>query len=348
VTAVNDGPLAGRAAREPPRGLVSVLIPCFNAERTLGEALESVFGQTWPHIEAIVIDDGSTDRSGEIARRFWDQGIVLCRQWNRGAAAARNRALTIARGEYCVFLDADDIFEPRFVATQVRAIIAAESDICFGQAVSVWPDGRAREAAAMPPAASLDCALSRVLSDGWLPPHAILWRTSFARTIGGWDATLRRNDDGEFIARALLSGPAIACSRGPRAIYRQHDGPDRISRRRDWSAIESSVAIIERLDARVSGRPHWPLSRRSVARHAHELASEAYFLGFDDLGARAEIVARRSGALPPLPRTLLHNLGVAVFGLRNKARLSRAKSKLPGIPWRGASRSRFDLLQGPP
>jgi len=330
---MNDDPLAGRAATEPPRGLVSVLIPCFNAEGTLGEALESVFGQTWRRVEAIVIDDGSTDRSGEIARRFRDRGIVLCRQWNRGASAARNRALAIARGEYCVFLDADDIFEPRFVATQVRAIVAAEADICFGQGVSVWPDGRAMEAPAMPPAASLDRALSRVLSDGWLPPHAILWRTSFARKIGGWDATLRRNDDGEFIARALLNGPVIACSRGPRAIYRQHDAPRRISRRKDWSAIESSVAIVERLDARILGRPHWPLSRRSVARQAYELASEAYFLGFDDLGARAEIIARRSGALPPLPSTPLHNLGVAVLGLRNKARLSRVRSKLPGMPW---------------
>jgi glycosyltransferase involved in cell wall biosynthesis len=332
----------------PPRGLVSVLIPCFNAERTLGEALESVFRQTWPRIEAIVVDDGSTDRSGAIAHRFWGRRIVLRRQANRGASAARNRALAMARGEYCIFLDADDIVEPGFVATQIRAIVAAEADICFGEGVSVWPDGRAIAAPAMPPSASPDYALSRVLSDGWLPPHAILWRTSFARKIGGWDATLRRNDDGEFIARALLNGPAIACSRGPRAIYRQHEGPQRVSRRKDWAAIESSVAIIERLDARVSGRPHWPLARRSLARQAHEIASEAYFLGYDDLGARAEVIARRFGALPPLPRTPLHHLGVAVLGLRNKARLSRAKAKLGNLRWRGAAGFRVDLLRRPP
>ena len=92
--------------------LVSIVIPCYNAERYVGEAIESALDQTYPHKEVIVIDDGSTDSSLEVIRSFgnhlrWETAP------NRGGSAARNRGLELARGELIQFLDADDLLHAR-------------------------------------------------------------------------------------------------------------------------------------------------------------------------------------------------------------------------------------------
>ncbi len=93
---------------------VSVIIPAFNAENSLGHAVESVLSQTHPPLEIIVIDDGSTDRTGQVAGSYADR-IVCLRQANRGQGAARNAGLGVARGTMIAFLDADDYWKPGFL-----------------------------------------------------------------------------------------------------------------------------------------------------------------------------------------------------------------------------------------
>lgn len=88
--------------------LVSVIIPCWNAEGFIGEAIESALAQTYPHVEVIVVDDGSTDSSLTVLRPFEDR-ICFETGPNRGASSARNRGLKLAQGELIQFLDADDL-----------------------------------------------------------------------------------------------------------------------------------------------------------------------------------------------------------------------------------------------
>jgi glycosyltransferase involved in cell wall biosynthesis len=90
----------------PKTDLVSVIIPCYNQARFLREALESVSGQTYPHYEVIVVDDGSTDDTQKVSSIF--EGVRCLSQKNRGLAAARNAGLEASRGSLVVFLDADD------------------------------------------------------------------------------------------------------------------------------------------------------------------------------------------------------------------------------------------------
>ena len=104
--------------------LITVIIGAYNAERYLGEAIESVLAQTYRDFELIVVDDGSTDRTGEIAASYGDP--VRCfRQANGGMAASRNRGIPEARGDYLAFLDADDRFPPAKLEQQLAAF---ESD----------------------------------------------------------------------------------------------------------------------------------------------------------------------------------------------------------------------------
>src|ERR1700733_11674578 len=84
--------------------LVSVLIPCFNAGSYIGETLESVFRQTWPAIEIVVVDDGSTDGSAREIRRIARSNLILIESEHRGAAASRNEAFERSRGSFIQYL----------------------------------------------------------------------------------------------------------------------------------------------------------------------------------------------------------------------------------------------------
>jgi glycosyltransferase involved in cell wall biosynthesis len=112
--------------------LITVIIGAYNAERYLGEAIESVLAQTHPSFELIVVDDGSTDRTGEIAESYGDS-VRCIRQANGGMAAARNRAIPEARGSYLAFLDADDRFPPDKLANQLAVFEAQpQLDVVYG------------------------------------------------------------------------------------------------------------------------------------------------------------------------------------------------------------------------
>ena len=111
----------------PP--LVSVVVPCYNAERFIGETLESVFTQTYPAIEVIVVDDASTDRSWDLVQRYEGRARLLRQERNRGGSAARNRGASEASGEFLMFLDADDRLSVDAVEHLVPAAGAARAQI---------------------------------------------------------------------------------------------------------------------------------------------------------------------------------------------------------------------------
>src|SRR5205814_7608388 len=104
--------------------LVSILIPAFNAEQSLGETLRSAVGQTWPRKEIIVVDDGSTDQTAAIARRFASRDVKVVSKRNEGAAATRNYAFSLSQGDYIQWLDADDLLSADKIERQMAALRA--------------------------------------------------------------------------------------------------------------------------------------------------------------------------------------------------------------------------------
>src|SRR5438093_263789 len=165
--------------------LVSILIPCYNAERWIAEAVESALAQTWADKEVIVVDDGSTDRSLEIIRSYddrvrWETGP------NRGGGAARNRLLELSRGDWLQYLDADDYLLPNKIEQQM-AVVAARSDvdIVFGPVIlEHWSEElNRRELLAIPAPHDLWILLAT-----WGLPQtgATLWRKAAVVEVGGW------------------------------------------------------------------------------------------------------------------------------------------------------------------
>jgi glycosyltransferase involved in cell wall biosynthesis len=93
-----------------PAPLVSVIIPAYNHERFIGPAIESVLGQTWKHLELIVIDDGSTDSTAQVVQGYDDPRLRLYQQENQDAFNTINRGLSLAQGDYIAILNSDDIY----------------------------------------------------------------------------------------------------------------------------------------------------------------------------------------------------------------------------------------------
>lgn len=184
--------------------LVSIVMPCYNAEAFVREAIESALGQTYPNVEVIVIDDGSTDDSLNVIKSF---GTRIC--WesgpNRGACSARNRGLGLAMGEFVQFLDADDLLLPSKLERQVphaKAIGMDAISICLGRTDTGdsyldWQYGRA-----CPPGRDpVDFVLS-----GVLPTTAPLHRRSNLDSIGGFDPVLPCAQEFDLHLRLVCSG----------------------------------------------------------------------------------------------------------------------------------------------
>src|ERR1700719_2926400 len=101
--------------------LVSILVPAYNAQQWIADTLASALAQTWPKKEIIVVDDGSTDRTLQVAKQFASKTVRIITQANQGASVARNTAYSLCQGDYIQWLDADDLLDPDKIQRQMQA-----------------------------------------------------------------------------------------------------------------------------------------------------------------------------------------------------------------------------------
>ena len=113
--------------------LVSVIIPLYNAEKYIAESIESVIKQTYSNIELIIVNDGSTDKSLEVAIKNERENIKIFNQPNRGASAARNFGFKQSKGEFIKFFDADDLMNPIMIEAQINLAIDNPYSIISGK-----------------------------------------------------------------------------------------------------------------------------------------------------------------------------------------------------------------------
>lgn len=219
-------------------------MPCYNAAAYISAALDSALAQTWPDIEIIAVNDGSTDITPEILEHYRAKGVRVIHQQNRGQCAAANLAWKEATGEYIKFFDADDLLSPDMIAKQVAklngrtdSVASAEWGRFHGDDFSsfspnpqdVWRDMPAtdwlvetwNDARPM-----MQCAL-------WLIPREIL------ETCGGWDEELSLINDFEFFARVLCHAEDVIFT--PDAILYYRSGiSGSLSGRKSRKAVESA------------------------------------------------------------------------------------------------------------
>ena len=206
------------------RDSVSVVIPCFNAEATVADTIESALAQTWEDLEIIVIDDGSTDSSTNVLRSFGNR-IRANFGPKRGASAARNTGTTLATGAYIQYLDADDLLAPEAIERRLAALNENGADVAYSdwQRFETGTDGsrrfgeiNARRMEEIDPDPEIACVTAF-----WAPPAALLYRRGVVDAIGGWNERLPVIQDARFLFDAARRRSRFVHVAGVSAFYRQ-------------------------------------------------------------------------------------------------------------------------------
>lgn len=230
--------------------LVSILIPLYNAERYFSETTESLLAQTYKNIEIIIIDDGSTDNSLNIARQYEGQHehIKVYTQENSGAQVARNKAFEMSNGEYIQYFDADDIMHPDKISSQIDAL----REYCFQDTIVATGKWKMFTD-------SIDKVVCRdqiidksyndkflyfkdswenleyIIGQSWLIPKHINDK------IGGWNTRLISNQDGEFFTRVAYGADKIIFVNKSVVYYRKNVANSITSKKLSVSSMRSRL-----------------------------------------------------------------------------------------------------------
>jgi glycosyltransferase involved in cell wall biosynthesis len=262
-----------------------VAIPAFNAERFLGEALDSVAAQTYRDLETIVVDDGSTDGTAGVAASR--PGVRLHHRARGGPAAARNAAISEGTGELIALLDADDVWQPSKLEEQV-ARLDGRPDLLL---VSTWVDGRSPARAG----ALLEGRVTRRLVErNDLTTSTVVFRRAAFLAAGGFDEDPRliSVEDYDLWLRLSVLGPFGQVGR-PLALRRRHGA----NLSRDALRLNRrTLRVIEKFERQPAAAEHG----RAIARRKAELL---YLIGRQRLGrghsAGARAALRRSREADP-------------------------------------------------
>ncbi|MDQ6672225.1 MAG: glycosyltransferase family 2 protein [Chloroflexota bacterium] len=201
---------------------VSVVIPCFNAREWISATLDSVLEQSLPDLDVIVVDDGSTDGSGQLVADSFP-GVRLIRTDNGGASRARNIGTRLARGQFIQYLDADDLLVSGKLETQLRVMDEVHADIAYGdwRELRAGPHGSSVPGRLVSPRLGPNADIA-LLTDFWCPPAAYLFRREIVDRAGGWDEQQIVVEDVRFVLACALQGAGFVYAPGTAAFYRVH------------------------------------------------------------------------------------------------------------------------------
>ena len=212
---------------------VSVLIPLYNSEKYIAETIESCLNQTYKNIEIIIVDDGSTDNSYAIAKKYESENVKVTQQENKGACVARNHAFNLSKGDYIQYLDSDDILSSEKIEHQLKffekygdeIIVSCKWDRFYNNieeaSFPVRPNYKDFDK-------GIVWIINSIVKKDMAIPAVWLLHRSVNEKAGKWNENLTINQDGEFFMRVLLNTKAVKFCPDAYAYYRSGD-PTRIT-----------------------------------------------------------------------------------------------------------------------
>ncbi len=259
---------------------VSVLIPAYNAGPYIEQTLASVVGQTWPHVEVIVVDDGSRDDTLAKARRYASDQVQVVSQANAGASAARNRAFALATGDYIQYLDADDLLHPDKIRAQLQCLAQHPEAKLSASAWGMFYD-EPDEQSLRPTVLWQDYHdpvqwLVTAWENGvWMQPSAWLTHRSLIEAAGPWDEQISLHDDGEFFSRVLLQTRDIIFCEAAKSFYRK-GLQDSLSSIKSEKATKSHLAVCQSYEKSLLQARNDSQTRQACANNYQRLIYEYY------------------------------------------------------------------------
>ena len=240
--------------------LVSILIPAYNAEPWIADTLSSALCQTWAEKEIIVVDDGSTDRTCDVADRFSAQGVQVVSQNNQGASAARNKAYSLCRGDFIQWLDADDLLAPDKISRQMevaaqtsnhRALFSCE----WGRFIYRVQRANFTPTPLWEDLSPVEWMLRKLGQNLYMPPSTWLVSRALTEAAAPWDERLSLDDDGEYFSRVIFACEKIHFVHGARAFYRASGSAslsnvDQSKKKLEslWLSLQLQIACVRRLE----------------------------------------------------------------------------------------------------
>ncbi|UFS71080.1 glycosyltransferase family 2 protein [Geomonas sp. RF6] len=324
--------------------LVSILIPAYNAQQWIVDTLRSALAQSWPEKEVIVVDDGSRDETLAIARTFQSPSVLVVGQENRGASAARNRALSLAQGEFIQWLDADNMLARDKIERQMKEPQAADERVLLSSPwgffmyrwqrahfvrSTLWED--------LPPA---EWICRKFSGNTFMVPESWLVSRALTERAGRWDEALSLDDDGEYFTRVVSHCDSIRFVDGPKSYYRYANAGSLSSMayrpqhklQSQFASISSQIEVLLSLEA----------SGRSTAASLKFLQDSLIYFYPDspELVRKAEDLARRLGGSLVVP-----TLGWKYAWLARLFGWKAAKAACFALPAvKAAAQSRFDKM----
>ena len=207
--------------------LVSILIPAYKAEAFVTQTVRSAENQSWPRKEIIVVDDGSPDRTFEVAKRLESASVKVVRQDNGGAPAARNTALSLAQGDYIQWLDADDLLHPEKISRQLEGADSGATSLTF--LTCAWgkfffDSNRAdfKRDALWQDLDAIEWIVTKFAHNVWMNPAVWLVSRKLTELAGLWDDRLARSgdDDGEYVCRIVGNSDGVRFAEQAQCYYR--------------------------------------------------------------------------------------------------------------------------------
>lgn len=271
--------------------LVSVIIPLFNAEKYISSTIESVINQTYTEIEVLIIDDGSTDKSLEIAKKYSNiDNIKVYSQSNKGASVARNFGLRKSRGKYIQFLDADDLISKDKIEKQVLELERTENKnkLCISntlffkdgenpyQLTPTYGDTRFFFSTDRPVEFLInlwggsDGLGSMIQTNAWVTPIDIIKKAGF------WEEFYSPDDDGEFFGRVILASSGIVYVDDCFNYYRLVLQEQRQSNRNSIKALQGCYQSVCLKRDNLFKYCNDIRARRVIARQFFDIAVAAY------------------------------------------------------------------------
>lgn len=287
--------------------LVSIIIPCFNAERWIVEAIESCLNQTYASLEIIVVDDGSTDGSLSLIQSFGAQ-ITWVTGPNHGGNHARNKGFSISHGDYIQYLDADDYLCPDKISRQVQHLESEGSDLVYGD----WRyqnhkiGGRVVLEDVQVSGLQADM-IESLLGLWWVATACPLYRRRIVEQVGGWDESLLAAQDRDFLLSVMMAGARATYQPGCVSVYRRY-GNVTVSTASMTQFVESHLKVLQKTEqkllqqGRLNENYHSALARShfSLARFSLRDSFSKYTDCLEKtLAYRADFQAEKQLAMTP-------------------------------------------------
>lgn len=310
--------------------LVSVIIPCYNAEPWLSDCLDAIIAQTYRPLEIIVVDDGSTDYSLQIIRHYAKQYPELIRYTtgaNHGSSTARNRGFELSYGDYLVFFDADDLLMPETLAGQMEVATQTAGAVVACPWWVLLRSGTGWVKIHPAPYQLEDPIASELRYGNYIPVQALLWPRDVFVAVGGWDEMRSPNDDGELRLRARILGTQFTHSLKGGFAWRRYSSSTLSNSKSKWH-LESQIIVYEKIEQLLK-------ETRQIQKYRTDLG-RAYFrvatglIVYDEvLGERALKHAYRLAGFRSIQGTMLQKIMHFAIGLKNKEKLARFIMRTP-------------------